>query len=50
LVRQNVTIAFHGHAHAGVLEGEISDVKVFNVAQQVLRKEGIEKDYFLYEI
>jgi hypothetical protein len=30
----------------GTLKGEISNVKVFNVAQPVPRKEGIKEDYF----
>lgn len=50
LIRQKVTAAFHGHAHAGVLEGKIAHVQVFNVAQTVLKKEGLEKGYFLYEL
>jgi len=50
LVRQHVTAAFHGHAHAGVLRGEIGDVKVFNVAHHVLKKEGIAEDYFVFEV
>ncbi len=50
LVRQRVAATFHGHAHAGTLRGEISNVKVFNVAQPVLRKEGIKEDYFIYEV
>jgi len=50
LVRQNVIAVFHGHAHAGVLHGQISNVKVFNVAQPVLKKEGIEDEYFLFEL
>jgi Icc-related predicted phosphoesterase len=49
LVRQKVEAAFHGHAHGGTLSGMISKVKVFNVAQTVLKKEGI-KGCFLYEL
>lgn len=50
LVRQKVEVAFHGHAHAGSFSGLISKVKVYNVAQTVLKKEGIDTGYFLYEI
>lgn len=50
LVRQKVEVAFHGHAHAGSLFGLISKVKVYNVAQAVLKREGIENGYFLYEL
>lgn len=48
LIRQKVEAAFHGHAHAGILEGKIAHVRVFNVAQTVLKKEGLEKGYFVY--
>jgi Icc-related predicted phosphoesterase len=51
LLRRNVEVAFHGHAHIGVLEGSIAGkVKVFNVAKHVLKKSGYEHPYFLYEI
>lgn len=50
LVRQKVEAAFHGHAHSGSLTGMLSKVKVFNVAQTVLKKEGIEDGYFLYQV
>lgn len=48
LIRQKVDAVFHGHAHAGVLEGEIAHIKVFNVAQTVLSHSGIASPYFLY--
>lgn len=51
LLRREVTVAFHGHAHVGVLEGSVQGkVKVFNVAKQVLAKSGYPLPYFLYEI
>jgi Icc-related predicted phosphoesterase len=51
LSRRNVEVVFHGHAHVGMLEGNIAGkVKVFNVARQVLKKSGYERPYFLYEI
>lgn len=51
LLRRNVEAVFHGHAHVGVLEGNIAGkVKVFNVARHVLKKSGYEHPYFLYEI
>jgi Icc-related predicted phosphoesterase len=50
LVRRKVVAAFHGHAHAGNLDSEISGVKVFNVAKPVLQKEGVEDGFFVYEI
>lgn len=50
LVRQKVEVAFHGHAHAGSLFGLISKVKVYNVAQPVLNREGIKNGYYLYEL
>lgn len=51
LSRRNVEVVFHGHAHIGMLEGNIAGkVKVFNVAKHVLKKSGYERPYFLYEI
>ena len=51
LVRRQVEVVFHGHAHVGVLEGSIQGkVKVYNVAKHVLQKSGYELPYFLYEI
>lgn len=51
LNRRSVTAAFHGHAHAGMLEGETSGgVKVYNVSHQILMKSGFEKPYFIYEL
>jgi Icc-related predicted phosphoesterase len=52
LIRNNVVVAFHGHAHAGTLAGQVnnSDIKVFNVAKPVLIKAGYECPYFLFEV
>jgi Icc-related predicted phosphoesterase len=52
LIRNNVMAAFHGHAHAGTLEGHInnSNVKVFNVAKPVLVKAGYQCPYYLLEV
>lgn len=51
LSRQNVIAAFHGHAHAGTLEGEApGGVKVFNVALPILRKQGYPCGYFTFEV
>jgi len=50
LIRQKVEAAFHGHAHSGLLEGKVAHVRVFNVAQPVLKSAGMEPGYFLYEL
>lgn len=50
LIRRKVFVAFHGHAHAGNLDTEISGVKIFNVAKPVLLKEGVEDGFFVLEI
>ena len=51
LLRRQVEVAFHGHAHIGVLEGSIQGkVKVYNVAKHVLHKSGYHLPYFMYEI
>lgn len=51
LNRRNVVVAFHGHAHAGKLEGTTPNgVKVFNVSTPVLQKSGIPTCYFIYEV
>lgn len=48
---RSVVAAFHGHAHAGTLEGQTAGgVKVFNVAKHILQKAGYEHPYYLYEI
>jgi Icc-related predicted phosphoesterase len=50
LIRRKVVAAFHGHAHAGNLDTEISGVKIFNVAKPVLLKEGVEDGFFIFEM
>ena len=50
LIRQKVVAAFHGHAHIGTLEGEISGIKVFNVAKPILLKAGYQVPFYLYEV
>ncbi len=51
LNRQHVSAVFHGHAHAGVLEGKTANgVKVFNVARPILQKAGFECGFFIYEV
>lgn len=50
LIRKKVVAAFHGHAHSGNLDTEISGVKVFNVAKPVLLKEGVKDGFFVFEI
>lgn len=48
---RNVEAAFHGHAHAGVLEGKTrSGVSVYNVSEPILDKEGYKNPFFIYEI
>ena len=49
--RRQVEAVFHGHAHAGTLEGETSaGVKVFNVAKPVLAKAGHHLPYYIFEV
>ncbi len=50
LIRRKVIAAFHGHAHAGNLDTEISGIKIFNVAKPVLQKEGVTDGFFLFEV
>lgn len=51
LNRRQVQAAFHGHAHAGVLEGATeAGVKVFNVALPILHKLGFEQGFFVFEV
>ncbi len=51
LTRRNVQACFHGHAHIGVLEGEVAGgVKVFNVAVPILHKQGYEFPFYVYEV
>lgn len=50
LVRRNVTAAFHGHAHAGTMEGSLNDTKVYNVALPILYKHGLSCGYYILNI
>lgn len=51
LNRHKVTAAFHGHAHIGTFEGRTNDdIPVYNVSRPLLIKNGVEKQYFLYEL
>lgn len=51
LERQNVFAAFHGHAHAGKLEGTTANgVKIFNVAKPILTKAGFTQPYYVLEV
>lgn len=51
LSRRKVIAAFHGHAHAGVLEGSTTNgVKVFNVARPILQKAGYDCGFFVYTV
>lgn len=51
LGRRKVVAAFHGHAHAGTLQGHTPDgVPVFNVARPILLKEGYTESFFLFEV
>src|SRR4051812_23460303 len=51
LTRRNVVACFHGHAHIGVLQGEVAGgVKVFNVAVPVLLKLGYQYPFYVFEV
>jgi Icc-related predicted phosphoesterase len=51
LTRRNVIAAFHGHAHIGVLEGEVAGgVKIFNVAVPILLKMGNQFPFYVFEV
>lgn len=51
LERKKVVAAFHGHAHAGKLEGTTANgVKVYNVAKHILLKAGYKQPYFILEV
>ena len=44
-------VAFHGHAHNGSFAGKTpGGVPVFNVSVPVLRHEGFEQPYYLFEV
>ncbi len=51
LTRIKVAAAFHGHAHAGTLEGQtVGGTKVYNVSKPILVKAGYQVPYFLLEV
>jgi Icc-related predicted phosphoesterase len=51
LIRQNVHAVFHGHAHIGQLEGDISGkIKVYNVAVPILTQAGYKVPYYLLQV
>lgn len=51
LERRQVVAAFHGHAHAGKLEGKTANgVRVYNVAKHILQKAGFAQPYFVLEV
>jgi Icc-related predicted phosphoesterase len=51
IVRRQVVAAFHGHAHAGTLEGKMaSGTRVFNVAKVILQKAGFDPPFYLFEL
>lgn len=51
LNRRQVAAAFHGHAHAGTLEGRTSGgVKVFNVSKPILQKAGYKNPFYIFEL
>lgn len=51
LHRRKVYAAFHGHAHAGQLDGVTSGgIKVFNVALPILKKENQSKPFYLLDV
>ncbi len=51
LDRRQVLAAFHGHAHAGSLEGRTSNgVRVFNVSKPILIKAGYKCPFYVFEV
>lgn len=51
LIRRQVVAVFHGHAHAGTLEGALpGGGRVYNVAKPVLTKAGYPHPFFLFEV
>jgi hypothetical protein len=48
--RREAVVAFHGHAHAGNLEGTICrGVEVFNVARTILIKAEVNPYFYVLE-
>ena len=51
LTRRQVSLAFHGHAHAGTHKGQTtSKIPIYNVALPVLRKINKEQHYIMVEV
>lgn len=51
LDRRQVVAAFHGHAHAGVLEGTTAEgIRIFNVAMPILERNGYHCGYYIFEV
>jgi len=51
LERRNVFAAFHGHAHAGKLEGKTpKGIPIYNVAKHILQKAGFNPLYYVLEV
>lgn len=51
LDRRKVVAAFHGHAHAGKLEGVTANgTKIFNVAKHILQRAGYQQPYYVLEV
>jgi Icc-related predicted phosphoesterase len=51
LNRKKVLAAFHGHAHAGTLEGKTSaGINVFNVSKPILQRAGYECPFFVFNV
>jgi Icc-related predicted phosphoesterase len=51
LDRYGAAVAFHGHAHSGTLSGRTpGGVPVFNVSLPLLRKNGVGRMFFLYDL
>lgn len=50
LDNHKVSLAFHGHAHIGTLEGMTKGgCRVFNVAVQILRNNGLKLPFYIIE-
>lgn len=51
LIRREVVAAFHGHAHAGTMEGTTSNgIRVFNVSKPLLTRINHPEPFFLFSV
>jgi Icc-related predicted phosphoesterase len=51
LIHHDVLAVFHGHAHKGTFEGELTNgIKVYNVAWPLLQKSGFDIPVFIKEL